>query len=185
MPGTETQAFSPVLPASVRLSRSCGSSSTVFGLAPGVAVTVSPLRSLSAMVMPAPPTEAVLVTAAPLRPGKPVGSRSWATKAPMSASAIGTNGLFAALIASTICAPMPDAQMPWILSYWPLWMKSLASWVVFAGSQPVNTPSAFGTTLMFGYCLRTVSYTHLRAHETRHDLVCRLLLEKKKKNQTY
>src|SRR5450759_5728095 len=25
--------------------------------------------------------------------------------------------------------------------------------------------------------LITVSYTHLRAHETRHDLVCRLLLE--------
>ena len=29
-----------------------------------------------------------------------------------------------------------------------------------------------------------VSYTHLRAHETRHDLVCRLLLEKKKKRMT-
>ncbi|CUX69123.1 hypothetical protein BN3590_03586 [Clostridium sp. C105KSO15] len=29
-------------------------------------------------------------------------------------------------------------------------------------------------------CVITVSYTHLRAHETRHDLVCRLLLEKKK-----
>src|SRR5665648_1220126 len=29
-----------------------------------------------------------------------------------------------------------------------------------------------------------VSYTHLRAHETRHDLVCRLLLEKKKKHET-
>ena len=29
--------------------------------------------------------------------------------------------------------------------------------------------------------LKAVSYTHLRAHETRHDLVCRLLLEKKKK----
>src|SRR5665648_1243079 len=29
-----------------------------------------------------------------------------------------------------------------------------------------------------------VSYTHLRAHETRHDLVCRLLLEKKNKNQS-
>src|SRR5450756_2610275 len=28
--------------------------------------------------------------------------------------------------------------------------------------------------------LHPVSYTHLRAHETRHDLVCRLLLEKKK-----
>ena len=25
--------------------------------------------------------------------------------------------------------------------------------------------------------LGAVSYTHLRAHETRHDLVCRLLLE--------
>ena len=28
---------------------------------------------------------------------------------------------------------------------------------------------------------RTVSYTHLRAHETGRNLVCRLLLEKKKK----
>src|SRR5450756_247838 len=32
--------------------------------------------------------------------------------------------------------------------------------------------------------VNTVSYTHLRAHETRHDLVCRLLLEKKKKKMT-
>ena len=31
----------------------------------------------------------------------------------------------------------------------------------------------------------TVSYTHLRAHETRHDLVCRLLLEKKKNRISY
>src|SRR5659263_71231 len=30
------------------------------------------------------------------------------------------------------------------------------------------------------HCGAAVSYTHLRAHETRHDLVCRLLLEKKK-----
>src|SRR5665648_1123569 len=30
---------------------------------------------------------------------------------------------------------------------------------------------------------KPVSYTHLRAHETRHDLVCRLLLEKKKKKK--
>ena len=28
-----------------------------------------------------------------------------------------------------------------------------------------------------------VSYTHLRAHETEADLVCRLLLEKKKKQE--
>ena len=30
--------------------------------------------------------------------------------------------------------------------------------------------------------VRAVSYTHLRAHETVLDLVCRLLLEKKKHN---
>ena len=30
------------------------------------------------------------------------------------------------------------------------------------------------------FCLSLI--THLRAHETRHDLVCRLLLEKKNKN---
>ena len=31
-----------------------------------------------------------------------------------------------------------------------------------------------------GSACRAVSYTHLRAHETVLDLVCRLLLEKKK-----
>eukprot|EP00658_Telonema_sp_P-2_P047087 TRINITY_DN355_c0_g1_i14.p1 TRINITY_DN355_c0_g1~~TRINITY_DN355_c0_g1_i14.p1 ORF type:complete len:128 (-),score=14.94 TRINITY_DN355_c0_g1_i14:113-496(-) len=31
---------------------------------------------------------------------------------------------------------------------------------------------------------RTVSYTHLRAHETPEHLVCRLLLEKKKKKNS-
>ena len=31
--------------------------------------------------------------------------------------------------------------------------------------------------------LQAVSYTHLRAHETVLDLVCRLLLEKKKQPQ--
>ena len=30
----------------------------------------------------------------------------------------------------------------------------------------------------------TVSYTHLQAHETVLDLVCRLLLEKKKNRET-
>ena len=32
---------------------------------------------------------------------------------------------------------------------------------------------------MFGKYLQAVSYTHLRAHETKANLVCRLLLEKK------
>ena len=33
-----------------------------------------------------------------------------------------------------------------------------------------------------GYTNMPVSYTHLRAHETVLDIVCRLLLEKKKHN---
>ena len=32
----------------------------------------------------------------------------------------------------------------------------------------------------YGAVFGAVSYTHLRAHETREDLVCRLLLEKKR-----
>ena len=46
-----------------------------------------------------------------------------------------------------------------------------------------NFPKQFGTyhEPFLGGGAVTVSYTHLRAHETRHDLVCRLLLEKKKK----
>ena len=36
-----------------------------------------------------------------------------------------------------------------------------------------------GQFLVLPDCRTSVSYTHLRAHETRHDLVCRLLLEKK------
>ena len=44
---------------------------------------------------------------------------------------------------------------------------SLGLYNLPAGSEDLQTP-------------HTVSYTHLRAHETVLDLVCRLLLEKKK-----
>src|SRR5450756_2710355 len=44
----------------------------------------------------------------------------------------------------------------------------------------VGTTGVYGR---FAICRAAVSYTHLRAHETRHDLVCRLLLEKKKKKK--
>ena len=36
---------------------------------------------------------------------------------------------------------------------------------------------------LFASLVRAVSYTHLRAHETDSYLVCRLLLEKKKKRE--
>ncbi|CZR95036.1 hypothetical protein CDFC105_34153 [Clostridioides difficile] len=42
-------------------------------------------------------------------------------------------------------------------------------------------PDFFVTAMNIGYeeRINTVSYTHLRAHETPEHLVCRLLLEKK------
>src|SRR5450756_257205 len=46
-------------------------------------------------------------------------------------------------------------------------------------TTPVSGQAGSSTVTTSGSCW-TVSYTHLRAHETRHDLVCRLLLEKTK-----
>ena len=37
--------------------------------------------------------------------------------------------------------------------------------------------------IVIGFCIGPVAYTHLRAHETVLELVCRLLLEKKKKTK--
>src|SRR5450759_5407874 len=54
------------------------------------------------------------------------------------------------------------------------WIEQTKAW---KKNYPVNLPEyKFEQN-----GINTVSYTHLRAHETRHDLVCRLLLEKKKK----
>ena len=51
------------------------------------------------------------------------------------------------------------------------------------GSVECDAVSDHATDDVF-YAQDPVSYTHLRAHETVLDLVCRLLLEKKKKNNT-
>src|SRR5450756_2726690 len=60
---------------------------------------------------------------------------------------------------------------------------SLPAEVVRGFFMQVATESTMmrsGRTLMARITIdEPVSYTHLRAHETRHDLVCRLLLEKK------
>src|SRR5450756_1780123 len=58
--------------------------------------------------------------------------------------------------------------------------------IVLVPGVSLSRPGCAGTlTKAFSseayHRLIPVSYTHLRAHETRHDLVCRLLLEKKKK----
>ena len=50
-------------------------------------------------------------------------------------------------------------------------------------SQGRNGSAYLLTCLETHKPLDPVSYTHLRAHETGRNLVCRLLLEKKKKNK--
>ena len=45
-----------------------------------------------------------------------------------------------------------------------------------------RTAQVIGTERNFSRRVEPVSYTHLRAHETVLDLVCRLLLEKKNHN---
>ena len=48
------------------------------------------------------------------------------------------------------------------------------------GAPPESWADGYDKAIDLAYGMVAVSYTHLRAHETRHDLVCRLLLEKKK-----
>ena len=50
-----------------------------------------------------------------------------------------------------------------------------------AGKTPIPDGKIFCVNPLNSQGATAVSYTHLRAHETVLDLVCRLLLEKKKK----
>src|SRR5450756_2260931 len=63
------------------------------------------------------------------------------------------------------------------------WVRPVG-WLMLAFGLSL-APVALSLEWAFGGLERMepVSYTHLRAHETRHDLVCRLLLEKKKKTK--
>src|SRR5664280_1469919 len=54
------------------------------------------------------------------------------------------------------------------------------STIIFTQNSYTNNPYGRGSGFSYGF--GPVSYTHLRAHETVLDLVCRLLLEKKTKN---
>ena len=57
----------------------------------------------------------------------------------------------------------------------------VAIWIGWAKNAigPWGDSSGGGIKFQFGRNNGTVSYTHLRAHETVLDLVCRLMLEKK------
>ena len=76
------------------------------------------------------------------------------------------------LVFASLVPPLHSVESP----YAPLLE---GTWVLAADSP---RPSGYDVQITFhrGRSLSPVSYTHLRAHETVLDLVCRLLLEKKK-----
>src|SRR5674476_81389 len=82
--------------------------------------------------------------------------------------------------------PKDQCPNPWraIKDNWYL-ILPLAALVVmlFEGFTPMFAGMmglALTAILILGSAIAAVSYTHLRAHETGRNLVCRLLLEKKK-----
>eukprot|EP00657_Telonema_sp_P-1_P001579 TRINITY_DN14183_c0_g1_i3.p1 TRINITY_DN14183_c0_g1~~TRINITY_DN14183_c0_g1_i3.p1 ORF type:complete len:123 (+),score=72.89 TRINITY_DN14183_c0_g1_i3:103-471(+) len=90
-----------------------------------------------------------------------------------------------AVILSGVCTSI---DMPESVTRAAKWWASLLATGVRVCCDVKVVLSAFGVAIVDvpSYCqvgLKPVSYTHLRAHETVLDLVCRLLLEKKKKKK--
>src|SRR5665809_63229 len=60
---------------------------------------------------------------------------------------------------------------------------ALFTWEFAVGEYLLTKGIQFGSDETLNQFAYPVSYTHLRAHETKANLVCRLLLEKKKKKK--
>src|SRR5450756_337679 len=74
---------------------------------------------------------------------------------------------------------LPEAKLARVDAAALAGTKPVGKWRV-PGRLPDPPHRFVPTVLKHATGHKAVSYTHLRAHETRHDLVCRLLLEKKK-----
>src|SRR5665648_1212894 len=102
---------------------------------------------------------------------------------------IGTGGFFGAIaryLISTSAAPLVSTLIVNITGSFLLGLLMYANEYtgMFSPKTRYFAATGFlGSFTTFSTFAVPVSYTHLRAHETRHDLVCRLLLEKKKKKK--
>ena len=65
---------------------------------------------------------------------------------------------------------------------WPMPLLLVTVFLNIAGFSLILPLLPFYGNLFGASSFEAVSYTHLRAHETVLDLVCRLLLEKKNSN---
>src|SRR5450756_2892762 len=85
---------------------------------------------------------------------------------------------------TTTCSPLPNVSTPLTtmsaatVTVIPTGISAMTA--TLSGEKPVSygIPHMPPPTPISYHESGPVSYTHLRAHETRHDLVCRLLLEK-------
>eukprot|EP00658_Telonema_sp_P-2_P023470 TRINITY_DN1940_c0_g1_i13.p1 TRINITY_DN1940_c0_g1~~TRINITY_DN1940_c0_g1_i13.p1 ORF type:complete len:118 (-),score=8.01 TRINITY_DN1940_c0_g1_i13:82-435(-) len=90
-------------------------------------------------------------------------------------SLFGATGNSSFLLPRQTCFPYYCRQLLLLLLFYtPSSRVSFSDILVLLSSHKV---------VIFGFNLKSVSYTHLRAHETPEHLVCRLLLEKKKKKK--
>src|SRR5450759_1714422 len=96
------------------------------------------------------------------------------TTAPTVTGTIHANGATNVAINAKVGATFSEGMDPLTVTNVNFTLKETVTGTAVAG-----TVSYSGVSAVF----IPVSYTHLRAHETRHDLVCRLLLEKKKKKK--
>src|SRR5450759_4602081 len=76
-------------------------------------------------------------------------------------------------------APPARSWSHWLATRVARFASAIARVVMYTSIGP-EPRHGFNPAGISADCRMAVSYTHLRAHETRHDLVCRLLLEKKK-----
>src|SRR5450756_1476244 len=99
---------------------------------------------------------------------------SWAASEALNDAGIPATEIEALFVGNMI-AEHTEGQyhLPYVLAQWTGLGLGQESW-----RSAVRIEAACASS---SQAIRPVSYTHLRAHETRHDLVCRLLLEKKKK----
>eukprot|EP00656_Telonema_subtile_P000495 TRINITY_DN10231_c0_g1_i3.p1 TRINITY_DN10231_c0_g1~~TRINITY_DN10231_c0_g1_i3.p1 ORF type:complete len:267 (+),score=51.61 TRINITY_DN10231_c0_g1_i3:82-882(+) len=91
-------------------------------------------------------------------------------------------------VSADMLLPLPEgvpakAAASWFVN--PLTALGMVEYMRLDGHTAIVHTAAASQLgqMLVKHCVNAVSYTHLRAHETVLDLVCRLLLEKKKKNK--
>src|SRR5450756_665522 len=115
---------------------------------------------------------AALDAARPMRFAMKPATSFWTTMVSFPIERAKSSAAFS--VSSEVCRPRMSSHRRIMGTGLKKWVPTTLSGLLVAAAMLV---------IDIAEVLVAVSYTHLRAHETRHDLVCRLLLEKKKKKK--